>query len=76
MKVKDLIEALSKCNPDAIVVLSSDAEGNSYDTLHSFWEGVYKNGEVGLKELTPELKKSGYGPEDIISGELAVVLVP
>lgn len=76
MKVKDLIEALSKCNPDAIVVLSSDAEGNSYDTLHRFWEGVYKNGEVGFKELTPELIEMGYGPEDIISGELAVVLVP
>lgn len=30
MKVKELIEILKSCDEDALVILSSDAEGNSY----------------------------------------------
>ena len=34
MKIKQLIQELSKLNPNLQVVLSSDAEGNSYSILY------------------------------------------
>lgn len=33
MKVKDLIAALAKANPEAEVILQKDGEGNSYSPL-------------------------------------------
>ncbi len=35
LTVADLIRLLQSCEATAFVVLSADAEGNSYDTLHS-----------------------------------------
>lgn len=35
MKVKELIEKLQGCNPEAIVVMSRDSEGNYYSPLAS-----------------------------------------
>lgn len=39
MKVKKLIEALSKLNPDLEVILSADAEGNSFSEVEEL--GIY-----------------------------------
>ena len=81
MKVKELIEILSKCNPDADVVLSRDEEGNGYGSLSDVslefnWDGEY-NAEIGLKELTPDLIKAGYEEEDTMpDGYDCVVLWP
>ena len=81
MKVKELIEILSKCNPDADVVLSRDEEGNGYGSLSDVsleynWDGEY-NAEIGLKELTPDLIKGGYEEEDTMPDGLdCVVLWP
>jgi len=33
MTVSELIESLKDCDPDSEVVLSSDAEGNNFETL-------------------------------------------
>jgi len=41
MKVKDAIEMLQKCDSEAEVVLSSDAEGNGFLPLASYWECFY-----------------------------------
>jgi len=41
MKVKDLIDLLSTLDQEAEVVLSSDAEGNSYSPLASHCPGRY-----------------------------------
>lgn len=42
MKVKDLIKLLKKQNQEAVVILSSDSEGNSYSELSAygihFWD--------------------------------------
>ena len=82
MKVKELIALLQDCDQEAIVVMSSDAEGNSYSPFSGLWEGVYVpdttwSGEVGYGELTPELKEYGFTEEDIkTGGESAVILQP
>lgn len=34
MKVKQLIEILNSCDPDAEVIISEDPEGNGYGRLH------------------------------------------
>jgi hypothetical protein len=39
MKVSQLIERLSKCDPNALVVLSRDEEGNGYSELASIDAG-------------------------------------
>ena len=76
MKTSELIKILEKLDPETEVVLQGDAEGNSYMSLYSYWEGAFdeKNGETGFLKLTEELKKEGYEKEDIIKGKPAIFL--
>jgi hypothetical protein len=81
VRVKELIELLSKENPERIVIMSRDAEGNGYSPLSSLWAGAYKAdttwcGEVGIESLTPELRQQGYGEGDICEGQPAIILSP
>ena len=70
MKAKELIQKLSHCDPDDIVIMSRDGEGNGFSPLSDVeTNNVYIadstwSGEIKLKELTPELKKQGYDVED------------
>jgi hypothetical protein len=74
MKVKDLIVELQSCDPEALIVMSSDAEGNMYAPLAEFSDAyMYVPespywGEIFLRELTPELESEGYSEEDIYEG--------
>lgn len=76
MIVKELIERLQKYNPNDLVVLSQDEEGNGFYTLYKVWEGIYDadNGEVKLRKLTPELIKAGYTEEDVGEGINCITL--
>ena len=81
MNVRTLINLLQEVNPDREVIMSKDAEGNSYSPLHLLWFGAYRadgwSGEVGLENLTDEDKDAGYSEEDVITdGVPAVVLTP
>jgi hypothetical protein len=83
MKVKELIKILKKENQEAIVIMSSDGEGNRYSPLSGFSDAnTYEatctwEGEVGYSELTQELKDDGYTQEDVITdGAPALILLP
>lgn len=83
MTVKELIKELETCDPELPIILQKDAEGNGYSPLAGVdgEDSAYQadstwNGEVGLRKLTPELEKQGYGEEDIMQGEPCVVLWP
>jgi len=83
MKVKELIKMLESENQEAIVIMSSDGEGNSFSPLADFGNtDTYKadstySGEMGFSKLTPELEKEGYGEEDILEdGVPAIVFYP
>ena len=81
MTVAELIEKLKDVDPDRIVIMASDAEGNDYSPLYSFWEGAYKAettwyGEVGIEELTEEDWNKGYREEDVVDGDKAIILCP
>jgi len=68
MNIGELIEQLQQLDPALLVVLSKDAEGNSYEECrdiegnHAFYS---EDNEVKLLKLTPELKRQGYSKEDI-----------
>ncbi len=78
MKAKELIEILQKVNPNTLVVVSSDSEGNHYSELTGYDDNaVYtKDGEVGLAKLTPSLEQRGFTFEDVKKGKNCIVLYP
>jgi len=79
MTVAQLIKRLQKEDPERIVILSSDSEGNSYSELYADAIGTaaWNGEEVGLEELTPELEKRGYTEEDLLEGgKPALILSP
>jgi len=70
MQVKDLIEKLSLVNPNTIIVMSSDSEGNNYSPLSDLFLGKYE----------PETAWSGHvydsREDDVSDLEDAIVLEP
>jgi hypothetical protein len=46
MKVKKLIELLKSVDPERIVVLSRDSEGNGYNEVSGYAEMLFSDGEV------------------------------
>ncbi len=77
MKVRELIELLQRQDPERIVILAIDEEGNGFSPVHQVEPAMYLDGETGLEALTPELEDQGYSDEDVMQGgEKAVVLWP
>jgi hypothetical protein len=81
MTVAELIEALKEMPQTALVVLSSDAEGNSHSPVARIMIGRYEaesayRGTIGLYELTEDLEAEGYTDEDVVNGPPAVCLWP
>jgi len=81
MKVSDLIAQLKEFPQDAEVVQAKDGEGNSFSPLADVSLGRYEaettwGGQWGLLELTDELKKQGYGEEDVPNGPPTICLWP
>ena len=85
MTVKELIKELKDYPQDALVVMSTDEEGNGHSPLDALNEEVYVadpdgRGQVYVaRTLTPELKEQGYTEEDCYDeedGQVAVVLWP
>jgi hypothetical protein len=77
MTVKELMAKLEEQDPDRIVVLSIDPEGNGFSPLYSVETYMFDSGEIGLEELTDELAEKGYSDDDVMDhGKKAVVLWP
>lgn len=79
--IGQLIELLQKEDPERVVILSEDSEGNGYSPLARIWAGAYRaesgwSGEVGLERLTPEYEDIGYSEDDVIKGKPAIILSP
>lgn len=76
MKVKELIKLLEGSDPEALVVMSKDAEGNSYSPLAEIDNdnNVYVpettwQGEIMLKELRPQDIRAGYEIDEVATDE-------
>lgn len=79
LKVKDLIEQLAKLDPEAVVIMQRDSEGNGYAPCsgaegNGAWDD--DEGEYGYAVLTDELRQQGYAEEDTVRGQPAVVIWP
>ncbi len=75
MKVSELIAILEDIDPDTLVIMSADSEGNYYNKLSEVDEVVFdkREQEIGYSELTEELEEAGYGEEDIIEDGVPAV---
>ena len=82
MTVAELVKMLKAFEPDRVVVLQKDAEGNGYSPLIEAYPGMYRAettwyGDVGLEALDDGLRERGFTEEDVMhDGERALVLVP
>ena len=82
MKVKELIKILKEVDPDRLVIMSRDSEGNNHSSLYNYWLGAYEDespwgGNVGLEYLTEEDKDLGYTEDDVlVNGRPAIIFVP
>lgn len=82
MNVRELITKLSQLDPDALVVMSNDAEGNAFMKMDEICDGYnFGNescgrGDIGISELTQELELQGYTEEDFVEGVNCVVFWP
>lgn len=65
--VKQAITILETLEPDRLIVLSSDEEGNEYRPMTSFFTGLYdpEYREIHMETLTEEDRKHGYTEEDL-----------
>lgn len=70
MKIRDLIVLLQACDPDDLVVLSKDGEGNSFSPLSETSLDLFDGDEgILLRELTPELEAEGEDEDGVGSLE-------
>lgn len=81
LTVAALIKALQSADPNLIVILSRDEEGNGYLPLYesgvSLTNHVYtQDGEIKIAALTPSLRKQRYTQEDVGKGIPCIILYP
>jgi hypothetical protein len=81
MKVRELIELLKAEDPEREVIMSKDSEGNGFSPFADLSRQSYEAtttwyGEIGIEELTPELREQGFTEEDAIYDEKVIVLWP
>lgn len=81
MTVRELIDQLSLCDGERIVVMSQDGEGNNFSPLVDLTPGAYAadspySGEFGIEVLNAVLLEQGFDEDDIISGVPAICMWP
>lgn len=76
MKLRELIELLQQEDGERLVVLAIDTEGNGFKPLSEISTAAFEDGDIGLEELTEDLRAQGYSEEDLCYGEPAIVLWP
>lgn len=71
MKVKELIKSLQELDPEAVVILSRDSEGNGYGECEAVETGCFVDGHDFKYDRTEELDMD---PEDTaVPGENGAV---
>lgn len=80
MKVKELIEELSKLDPEWLVVVARDPEGNGYRPLNCIDDNaafIADDEQIALRVLDDAHRARGFTEEDLEPGaEPCVVLFP
>ena len=73
MKVRELIDMLKECDPDAVVAMQ---DGSDVLPVDEFWTGVHDSdtGETGIEALTADMIDSGYTADDVVAGDLPAIV--
>lgn len=66
MNVQELIDMLENCNPEALVVMSSNSEGNSYHLVDNYI-GVEDSFDIEEKQIYLKRVFEGYSFKDVRS---------
>ncbi len=77
MNVRELITQLQEVDPERVVVIASDPEGNSYSELSSYssrYGFVEDEGAVYIGELGPDELDDGYTDEDVRADAVPAVV--
>jgi hypothetical protein len=70
MKIKELIKELSKLDPELLVVLSKDSEGNGYGECCDISKNYSFDGdEIKITKMTADLVDQGFGEDDLADGD-------
>ena len=77
MLVKDLIEVLENMDPDLLVIIARDPEGNGYAPMGDYSVGVFdsKNDEFAEDDIDEDWSEDE-DDESITIGKSCVVLWP
>ena len=82
LTVESLINILQNFDPERVVIVACDAEGNSFSPLSEITAAAYISirpwgGEIGLEDLTGELEELGFSEDDVaIDGIPCIILEP
>ncbi len=79
MKIKHLISKLNKLNPEAEVIVSSDAEGNNYSQLGFIFSGSetkYRDVGYGIEIVNRDEIDESFTEKDYNKAKDCIVLYP
>jgi len=81
LTVESLIDILRQFNPERVVIIAKDPEGNEYSPLSEVTTAAYVPetswyGVIGLEELTEDFEGLGYTVEDVVDGIPCIILDP
>ncbi len=83
LTVGSLINILEKFDPERVVIIAKDAEGNDFSPLSEITMAAYLPqtthwGTIGLEELTGDLEDLGYSEDDVVQkgGIPCIILEP
>ena len=83
MTAGELLQILQDLDPETIVMLGIDSEGNGHYPLGGFWTGACRKEpgitgcwSVGIEKLTPLLRRNGYTEHRLLEGDPAIMLDP
>jgi glucose dehydrogenase len=80
--VQQLMQILSQCPKERLVILARDREGNDYSPLDDvrtdntdYVADTTWSGQIGLRRLTADDRASGYTEEDVARGGVPCVVL-
>ena len=70
IKVKELIKLLQEEDPEAVIIMSEDSEGNTYSPLGELTVADYipdgpRQGDIYMRELDEKDIEQGFTEEDL-----------
>jgi len=73
MRVKTLLELLSRADPNALVILSKDSEGNNHSPIESIEDDRFYHAK---NTWSGDVFQKNMGTDSVVKTDPCVVLIP